>query len=151
MREQGLFDSARLVFVDETAVSTSMAQLRGRCESGERLIAHIPQSHWQTITFVAGLRHDGIVAPLVISGASFLAHLEQCLVPMLKPDDVVIIDSLTARSELAPWCALAPHSPGHQEGARACGAHARPLRLDRSPFFSDCKCRRCATHPPRRA
>jgi hypothetical protein len=135
MREQGLFDSARLVFVDETAVSTSMAQLRGRCESGERLIAHIPQSHWQTITFVAGLRHDGIVAPLVISGASFLAHLEQCLVPMLKPDDVVIIDSLTARSELAPWCALAPHSPGHQEGARACGAHARPLRLDRSPFF----------------
>ena len=136
MREQGLFDPARLVFVDETAVSTSMARLRGRCESGERLIAHIPQSHWQTITFVAGLRHDGIVAPLVISGASFLAHLEQCLVPCSNP--MVIIDSLIARSELAPWCAQAPHSPGYQVGARACGAHARPLRLDRSPFFSDC-------------
>ena len=58
MREQGLLDPARL-FVDETAVSTSMARLRGRCESGERLIAHTPQSHWQTITFVAGLRHEG--------------------------------------------------------------------------------------------
>ena len=100
MREQGLFDPARLVFVDETAVSTSMARRHGRCERGERLIAQVPQSHWQTITFVAGLRHDGMVAPFVVNGAmngaSFLAYLEQCLVPTLKADDVVIIDNLTA-------------------------------------------------------
>lgn len=100
MREQGLFDPARLVFVDETAVSTNMARLRGRCKRGERLIAHIPQGRWQTITFAAGLRHDGIVAPFVLNGAmngaSFLAYLEQCLVPTLKRDDVVIIDNLTA-------------------------------------------------------
>jgi hypothetical protein len=35
-----------------------------------------------TITFVAGLRQDGIVARLVINGAmngaSFIAYLEQC-------------------------------------------------------------------------
>jgi hypothetical protein len=42
---KGLFDPARLVFVDETAVSTNMARLRARCERGERLIAHVPQSH----------------------------------------------------------------------------------------------------------
>jgi hypothetical protein len=35
MREQGLFDPARLVFVDETAVSINMARLRGRCERGD--------------------------------------------------------------------------------------------------------------------
>jgi len=65
----------------------------------------VPQGNWQTITFVAGLRHDAMVAPFVINGAmngaSFLAYLEQCLVPTLKPDDVVIIDNLTAHHVFA--------------------------------------------------
>jgi transposase len=38
MRKQGLFDPARLVFIDETATSTNMARLRGRSPRGERLI-----------------------------------------------------------------------------------------------------------------
>jgi transposase len=120
MREQGLFDPARLVFVDETAVSTNMARLRGRCERGERLIAHVPQSHRETLTFVAGLRHDGIVAPFVLNGAmngeSFLAYLNQCLAPTLKRDDVVIIDNLTAH-----------HVAGVRETIEAVGATLRYL------------------------
>ncbi len=120
MREQGLLDPARLVFVDETATSTNMARLRGRCERGVRLIGHVPQSRWQTITFVAGLRHDAIVAPFVINGpmngASFLAYLEQCLVPTLKRDDVVIIDNLTAH-----------HVAGVREAIEAAGATLRYL------------------------
>ena len=50
MREQGFFDPARLVFVDETATATNMARLRGRCARGVRLIGHVPQSHWKTLT-----------------------------------------------------------------------------------------------------
>jgi transposase len=100
MREQGFFDPARLVFVDETATATNMARLRGRCARGVRLIGHVPQSHWQTLTFVAGLRQDGMVAPFVIDGpidgASFLAYAEQCLVPTLKPGDIVVMDHLKA-------------------------------------------------------
>jgi hypothetical protein len=46
---------------------------------------------WQTITFVAGLRHDAMVAPLVVEGPMtaemFLAYVEQCLVPTLKRGD----------------------------------------------------------------
>ena len=120
MREQGLFDPARLVFVDETATSTNMARLRGRCARGLRLIGHVPQGKWQTITFVAGLRHDAMVAPFVIdgamNGASFLAYLEQCLVPTLKPDDVVIIDNLKAH-----------HVAGVREAIEAAGATLRYL------------------------
>jgi len=100
MREQSLLDPARLVFVDETATATNMARLRGRAPRGERLIGRVPQGHWQTLTFVAGLRHDAMVAPFVIegamTGASFLAYLEQCLAPTLKQDDIVIIDNLKA-------------------------------------------------------
>src|ERR1700726_1985830 len=56
MREQGMFDPARLVFIDETSTNTAMVRLRGRCPRGERLIGRVPQGHWKTITFVAGPR-----------------------------------------------------------------------------------------------
>jgi hypothetical protein len=64
IREQGMLDPARLVFIDETATSTNMARLRGRCPRGERLVASVPHGHWKTITFVAGLRHDGLLPHL---------------------------------------------------------------------------------------
>src|SRR5271167_3445593 len=59
MREQGMFDPARLVFIDETSTNTAMVRLRGRCPRGLRLIDHVPHGHWKTITFVAGLRRRG--------------------------------------------------------------------------------------------
>lgn len=100
IREQGMLDPARLVFIDETATSTNMVRRRGRCPRGERLVASVPHGHWKTITFVAGLRHDGIVAPFVIDGAMngpiFLAYIEQCLAPTLGRRDIVIMDNLPA-------------------------------------------------------
>ena len=38
MRQQGFFDPAKLVFIDETSTNTMMVRLRGRCPRGERLI-----------------------------------------------------------------------------------------------------------------
>jgi transposase len=105
MREQGMFDPARLVFIDETSTNTAMVRLRGRCSRGERLIGRVPQGHWKTITFVAGLRHDKMVAPFVVDGpmtrVTFLAYLEQCLRPTLKRGDIVIIDNLPAHKGVA--------------------------------------------------
>jgi hypothetical protein len=68
IRKQGLLDPARLVFIDETATSTSLVRLRGRCPREERLVGSVPHGHWKTITLVVGLRHDGMVAPFVIDG-----------------------------------------------------------------------------------
>src|SRR5450759_1620159 len=68
MREQGMFDPARLVFIDETSTNTAMVRLRGRCPRGIRLIDHVPHGHWKTITFIAGLRRRGMVAPFVLDG-----------------------------------------------------------------------------------
>jgi hypothetical protein len=64
--EQSSFDPARLVFIDETGTSTNMARLRGRAKRGRRVVGHVPWGHWKTMTFVAGLRQDGITAPFVI-------------------------------------------------------------------------------------
>src|SRR5262249_8815553 len=97
MREQGMFDPARLVFVDETAANTKMVRLSGRCPRGERLIGRVPQGHWKTITFVAALRRNGMRAPCTVdgsmNGAKFLAYVEQCLAPTLKRKDIVMIDA----------------------------------------------------------
>lgn len=97
IRQQGFLDTTRLVFIDETATSTNMARVRGRCARGERLISHVPQGEWKTITFIAGLRHNRMTAPMVIDGAmngpAFLAYIERCLGPTLKRGDIVAMDN----------------------------------------------------------
>ncbi len=75
-----------------------MTRVRGRSLRGQRLLGQVPWGHWKTTTFLAGLRHDRIVAPLVldgpINGAAFRAYIEQFLAPTLSPDDIVIADNL---------------------------------------------------------
>ena len=91
-------DIRKLVFIDETWASTAMTPRYGRCEKGKRLIAFAPGGHWKTTTFIAALRHDCVTAPSVfdgpINGESFLAYIEQVLVPTLSPGDIVIMDNL---------------------------------------------------------
>jgi transposase len=74
-----------------------MSRTHGRAPRGERLVAKAPYRRWQTLTFVAALRCNRIDAPCVIdgpiNGASFLAYIEQVLVP-LRLGDIVIIDNL---------------------------------------------------------
>ena len=75
-----------------------MTPTRGWFAKGQRLVAKVPHGHWKTLTFVAGLRCDGICAPCVLDGPvnarSFLAWVEQSLVAELRPGDVVVMDNL---------------------------------------------------------
>ena len=92
-----MLDPARLVFLDETAVSTNLTRLRGRAPRGVRVIGNVPLGAWETITFVAALRHNKMTAPMVVRGAMtgemFFAYVEQCLVPTLRRNDVVVMDN----------------------------------------------------------
>lgn len=122
---QPRLDPARLIFIDETGTTTNMARLRGRCKRGQRLVSAIPHGHWKTTTFVAGLGYEGLRAPCVIDGPmdgeTFLAYVEQFLVPTLTPDRIVIMDNLPAHKVLgvreaieatgAKLCLLPPYSP----------------------------------------
>jgi transposase len=87
-----------IVFIDETGINTKMARLRGRCPRGQRMVASIPHGHWKTLTFIAGLRCDGLTAPWVIDGPMtgdiFQTYMETQLAPTLKKGDVVILDNL---------------------------------------------------------
>lgn len=79
-------------------IKTNMTRTCGWAAKGKRLTAHVPHGHWKTLTFLAGLRYDGIVAPFVldgpINGEMFTAWVSQCLAPTLAPGDVVIADNL---------------------------------------------------------
>ena len=98
--EQPLLDARRLVFIDETAVTTKMVWHYGRCARGKRLVGSVPHGHWKTLTYVAALRIDGLTANFVLdgamNGASFLAYVEQVLVPTLRKGDIVFVDNLPA-------------------------------------------------------
>ena len=100
LESQPDLDPRRLVFIDETGASTKMARLRGRSKRGQRCRAAVPHGHWKTTTFTAGLRRDGLTAPMLLdgpmNGVAFLAYVEQVLVPTLVPGDQVIMDNLPA-------------------------------------------------------
>jgi len=93
----------RLVFVDETGVTTAMTPAYGRAPRGERVEASAPAS-WESVTVIAAMGLDGVRAPLALPGsvnaATFEAYVEQVLVPALRPGDVVVFDNLS--SHLGP-------------------------------------------------
>jgi transposase len=95
---QPVLDSTKLVFLDETWASTNMARRYGRAPRGQRCVAAIPHGHWKTTTFIAGLRQQGLTAPLVvdgpIDGEIFLAYVQDFLCPTLQPGDIVVADNL---------------------------------------------------------
>lgn len=93
-------DPAKLVFIDETSLSTKMARRYGRAPRGESCRSGVPHGHWKTTTFTGALRLTGMTAPMVLdgpmNGVAFRAYVEQVLVPTLSPGDIVVMDNLSA-------------------------------------------------------
>ena len=62
------------------------------------------------MTFLAAWRCDQLTAPFVfdgpINGVSFLAYVEQQLVPILRPGDIVIMDNLGSHKSKAVRTAI---------------------------------------------
>jgi transposase len=114
-----------LIFLDETWAKTNMTRTHGRAPRGQRLIGRVPHGRWTTMTFLAGLRSEGIVAPCVIdgpiNGPAFFAWVVQFLVPTLRVGDIVVLDNLGShkaqrvrraiRDAGAHWLFLPPYSP----------------------------------------
>jgi transposase len=80
----------------------------------------VPHGHWKTLTLVAALRIDGLIAPYVIDGAmdgpTFLAYVEQVLAPTLRKGDIVFMDNLRTHK-----------IAGVREAIEAVGARVRYL------------------------
>jgi len=120
-------DPHEVVFLDETGANTKMTRTHGRAPVGQRVVGSVPHGHGKTTTFVAALRSDGLVAPMVLDGATngdvFVAYVEQGLVPTLRSGDVVVVDNLASHKRVAAVraieragctvCYLPPYSPDY--------------------------------------
>ena len=97
-----------------------MVRRYGRALRGERLVCKVPFGRWETMTFIAALRHDRITAPLLLdgpmNGQSFRAYVEQMLAPTLKPGDSVVMDNVHMHKV-----------PGVREAIEARGASVPPF------------------------
>jgi transposase len=88
------------VFLDESGVTTEMTRRYGWAPGAERVSEAVPAGHWRTLTVLAALTLDGILASMIIEsptdGDVFLAFVEQGLGPRLQPGHIVILDNLGA-------------------------------------------------------
>jgi transposase len=91
----------RLVFLDESGVTTKMARTHARAPRGQRAYGSIPLGSWQRLTVLGALACEGLVATMSIEASTstsvLLAYLEQVLVPKLqqvKPDAILVMDNL---------------------------------------------------------
>lgn len=89
---------SRLVFIDETAVKTTLTRSHGRAPVGQRLYGQVPFGGWQTQTFIAGLMDQALIAPWVLNApmnrAAFDTCIETQLAPLLPERSIVILDNL---------------------------------------------------------
>ncbi len=109
----------RLVFADETGVTTAMTPAYAWSPRGERAVGSAPAS-WQSVTLITAVGLDGVRAPLAVpgssNGATFRSYVEQLLAPALRPGDVVVFDNLASH-----------FVPGVAEAIEGAGATVLPL------------------------
>jgi transposase len=114
----------QLVFLDEFGATTVMQRTHGRAAPGERVVSKVPQDHWKTISSIAAMDVQGILAAISFDGATntevFVKFIRESLAPVLKPGQVLVLDNLTAHK-----------SPQVDEWVEAAGA-----RVIRLPAYS---------------
>ena len=77
-----------------------MDRTHGRAPSGVRVDGPVPHGHWKVTTLTAAVRLGGVPesACLAFDGATdaacFEAYVGRCLVPTLRPGDIVVMDNL---------------------------------------------------------
>ena len=87
----------RLVFLDETAVATSLGRNYGWAPRG--IDAELRRDPYpEHLSVVGAMALDGVRTSMAIEGAfdghAFLPFVENFLVPVLRPGDIVVMDNL---------------------------------------------------------
>ena len=104
----------------------------GWCRGGDRVADAVPHGHWQTTTMLAAIRVDGVIGEACLAlegamtGAVFRQYVEQMLAPVLRPDDVVVMDNLASHKVQGVVAAI--------ESAGACVWYLPPYSPDLNPI-----------------
>jgi hypothetical protein len=129
-----------------------MTRRYGRASHGERVREGAPAGHWRTLTLLGAITLDGLLAMMTIEsptdGDVFLAYLEQVLCPRLRPQQIVVMDNLSAHKHpqvrtlieqtgaqlLFICCPTRPTStPSSSAGPRSKNTYGEPRRVSSTP------------------
>src|SRR6266536_243186 len=98
------------VFVDESSTGLNMTRRYARTPRGERAYGYVPRNYGTRTTLIAALSPAGMGAAMTLAGAVdtavFEAYVEQCLVPELRPGQMVIMDNLSSHKSPAIEAAI---------------------------------------------
>lgn len=93
-------DLPNTYWLDETGANCGMTRLYGRAFSDERINEYVPDVRFERTSLISIMGLNGIIAPMVykgtMNGEFFGGYVEQCLVPVMKKGDTLILDSLSA-------------------------------------------------------
>ena len=97
IRTRGI-DPGRFVFVDETGSHVGMTRTHSRAPRGERAVSTAPHKRGANRTLITALSLEGIGPGLLLDEAidreTFDGYIIHCLVPTLKPGQIVVVDNL---------------------------------------------------------
>jgi transposase len=88
----------RVIFIDESFCKTGMRREFGWSPRGQRVHGTRPQRSWKTVSIIGAIRigkaprlmtHRGAV-----NGTIFRRFVRTCLVPFIRPGDLVVMDNL---------------------------------------------------------
>lgn len=96
----GTIPPERLIFLDESGVTTRMTRLYARAPGGTRVHEGAPEGDWKILTILGAMSTRGMIAAMTVEAATdgeiFLAFLDHVLCPALRPGDVVVMDNLSS-------------------------------------------------------
>jgi transposase len=82
------------------SVNIAMTRLYGRSPRGERIYEYVPYVRFKRVSVLSTIRVDGTTNPFVFSGTLngflFMQYIWECVVPTLKPYDILIMDCLSS-------------------------------------------------------
>jgi transposase len=77
-----------------------MTRLYGRAPRGERIYEYVPFVRYKRVSALSTIRVNGKTNPFVYSGTLngflFVQYIWECVIPTLKPFDILIMDCLSA-------------------------------------------------------
>lgn len=82
-----------------------MTRLYGRAPRGQRVVGEVPGGHWKTWTILSAINSAGTIPTMVYEGGTDVAAMETFvtwqLQPLLRKDDIVVMDNLAAHKSPA--------------------------------------------------
>ena len=93
-------DVSRLIYLDEMSVNIGMTRLYGRSLKGERIVEYVPDVRYKRVSAISTVRVSGETNPFAYSGTlngfMFMQYIWECVVPSLRPYDILIMDCLSS-------------------------------------------------------